>query len=745
MAYSIGPLSKNPFDEDITAQKGIRPLWTLPDLNDQKIVEDWFSNAIDHCERHYSDYFQLQLDNLLVYRGIQWLFQEKYANRFWEKLHVSNRRSPRIVINHVWDAVEYWVSKLTRFRPAVAVNPANAESKDAEDAKVAKDVLDYIWYINEIDRKNAELVRLAKITGEAYRFIEYDPSLGDLHPDYVEQAKNKQRTPLLDSSGNPVMGQDGTPLYIQGCVRVGEVNERVVPGYHVFEEPASDRGKINWCVEWEVVDVDELRAQFPDLADQIKPDGGANIFKDYGVNIAKGENDVILYTLHHKHHPMLEKGRRIKRIKGLILESIELPYTHGKLPYIYLSDIDVPGQIRGMSFIQQVFPIQHQINACASLIYKALVLTAHPKIAVREGSCDITQLVNEATILNYSEEPPMLLNMGGTSNDAFSYINKLEEIFAKISGQYTLSTGQAPSGVRAAKALRVIEDQEDKRAYYMAIKYNEVALVKDAKMALAVAGDFYDDSDGRLARVVGQNNEFRIRQFEVANLSKPYDIRIENTTALSQSPASRIEELIELANVRLPPDAPISTEQFRKLLDLGAIEEFKDVSTRAYVAAKSENEDMRKGVAVLAPTMIEDLIVHWRTHLQDMQSRDFKELFPEEGRVAFIEHMRLTEYLMYKKAFGISDAMGMMLVPPNPLFQQKLVMECPQWPVVFQQPPPGGGMMGNPMAGMGGGMPPPSGDGSGVTPPAPMPPAAEMPMGAPTELPPMAVQPAPIR
>jgi len=744
MGYSIGPLSKNPFDEDVSSFKGIRPFWTIQDLDDSKEVDDWFNKAVEVCDQYYGDYFQLQRDNLLVYRGIHWNFQEKYANRFWEKMQSSNKRSPRIVLNHTWDAVEYWVSKLTRFRPAVAVNPANAESKDADDSKIAKDVLDYIWYINNIDRKNAELVRLAKTTGEAFRFIEYDPSKGDLHPDWVKAQKEKERIPLLDSSGQPVMGQDGSPIFIQSAVRIGEVDERVVPGYHVFEEPTPNREKINWCIEWEVVDVDELRSSYPDLADKIKADGGVDLFKNYGLNIAKSENDCVVYTLHHRHHPKLEAGRKIKRIKGLVLESTELPYSHGKLPYIYLSDIDVPGQSRGMSFIQQIFPIQHQINACASLIYKALVLTAHPKIAMREGSCDITQLVNESTLIQYSDEPPSYLQTSSVSQDAFGYLGKLEEIFNKISGQYTLSTGQAPSGVRAAKALRVLEDQEDKRAYYMAIKYNEVALVNDAKMVLATAGDFYEDSDGRLARVAGKSNEFRIRQFQVANLAKPYDIRIETTTALSQSPAARVEEMIEIANVRLPPDSPVTREQFVKLTDLGAVEEFKDVASRAFSAAKSENEDMRKGQEVPEPSPVEDLIVHWRTHIQEMQGRDFKQLIEEDARQLYLSHLGMTEYLMYKKAFGITDPMGMLLVPPNPLFQQRVMMECGQWPVVFQMPPPGGGILMDPMGG--GGMLPASGGGiSPVMEPGPMPPAEPLSMGEPTALPPMAVEPQPLR
>jgi hypothetical protein len=359
---------------------------------------------------------------------------------------------------------------------------------------------------------------------------------------------------------------------------------------------------------------------------------------------------------------------------------------------------------------------------------------------MREGSCDVTQLVNESTIIQFTEDPPTLLQTGVMPQDMFPYLNKLEEMFNKLSGQFTLSTGQAPSGVRAAKALRLIEEQEDKRAYYMAIKYNEIALIEDAKLTLAVAGDYYDDSDGRLARVVGHNNEYRIRNFEVANLSKPYDIRIETSTALSQSPAARIEELTELAQIRMPPDSLLTREQYIRFLDLGALDEFKDVATAAYTAAKSENDDMRAGRPVAPPSPVEELIPHWRTHLQDMQGRDFKETLPQEAREAFNQHLYLTEYLMWKKAFGVTDAMGSILVMGNEMFKQKLAMECPQWPVLFQVPAPG--MLPQPpMPPM---MPPP-GEVGATMPEAPLDTGEPLPNGADPSLPPMSVEPGPLQ
>jgi len=344
-----------------------------------------------------------------------------------------------------------------------------------------------------------------------------------------------------------------------------------------------------------------------------------------------------------------------------------------------------------------------------------LVLLSHPKIAMPDGACEMTQLVNEATVLTHAPGmPPTLLHMNPPIGEPMQYMDMLTRIMEKLSGTFEMSRGQAPSGVRAAKALRALEEQEDKRSYGFITKFNNLGMVESAKMALSVAGDNYDDSDGRLARVLSKDNEYKMVEFKSANLSKPYDIRIENTTALSQSASARIEELNEMAQIQFAPDSVISKEQYINLIGLSASEEFKDVMTRAVRCAQSENQDILAGAMVAPPTEDEDLIVHWKIHMQVPQSRDFKENTPPERKDAHKKHVMLTEYLMYKKAFGITDATGFPLVAGNPLFMQKLQMECPNWPVYFKMPVPMA------MGGLGGGA-------TSLPPAGPMPPAGPQP------------------
>lgn len=735
----IGPNNRSMFDDIEFSNREITPLWALTDITNEKKLEEWFDNSVLACESYYRDYFQTQMDNLLLYKGVQWLSADRQANRVLDRQgYAGNSRNPRVVINHLADFVTQWVSRLTRYRPAVAIYPARAPQEDADDAKIAKDVLDYIWYEQRIDENLQEFARQMKIFGESYMWILWNPDKGEVHPDYVAAKAQGQQVPITDSKGQPVNNGKGEPMFMTNAPHVGDVDYVLDAPWHTFDQPCRNRRDIDWSIRWYLRDIELIKAEYPDKADDIKADGSPDaLYTGYRLDMARLKNQVVVYELYHRSHKFMEKGRYIKRTKGCILENTDLPYEHGKIPYVYMADIDVPDQIRGMSFFQQLFPLQHQINACASLIYKSLVLFAHPKFTIQDGSCDMQQLLNESTVISYSGGvPPTLLAQSSVAQELFTYLDKLEQTAEKLSGVFTMSRGEAPSGIRAAKALRVLEEQEDKRAYITAIKYNNIGLVENARMTLSVAGSYYDNSDGRLIQIVGRDNEYKIMQFQTANLTKPFHFRIENTTALSQSPAARIDEITEIMQIRFDPQAPISREQFVQLLDLTASDQFKDIITRAVKCAESENDDFLAGRPVDDPTELEDLIAHWKVHAQIFQLRDYKVLTPPDRKAALEEHFGITEYLMFEKAYGITDSTGMQLRVGNPAFGQRLVFECPNFPMLMKTPVPPlmpGAITNN--VGIGGPQP----EASGVINPAPVDNGAPLPQGADTSGPPPTV------
>lgn len=735
----IGPNQRGMFDDLEFSNRELSPFWSIEDIDNEDDVEKWMENAVQCCQTYYRDYFQTQMDNLLLYKGVQWISAERQANRVLDRQGFANTRNPRVVINHLSDFVTQWVSRLTRYRPAVAIYPARAPQEDADDAKIAKDVLDYIWYEQRIDEKLQEFVRQMKIFGESYMWILWNPQKGEIHPDFAKAQQMGKKVPILDSLGNPIKNEKGEPMMMTKAPHIGDLDYVIDAPWHVFDQPCRNRDNIDWSFRWYLEDLEYLKAKYPDRAEDIRADSQINdLYTGYRLDVGKLKNQVVVYEFYHRSHEFLEPGRYVKRVKGCILENTPLPYEHGKIPYLYLSDIDVPDQIRGMSFFQQLFPIQHQINACASLIYKSLVLFAHPKFVIQDGSCDIQNLLNESTIVSYSGGvPPNILTQSPVPQQLFQYLDKLEQTAEKLSGVFAMSRGEAPSGVRAAKALRALEEQEDKRAYITAVKYNNIGLIENARMSLSVAGTYYDDTDGRLAQIAGKDNDYNIRQFQVANLTKPFHFRIQNTTALSQSPAARIDDLNEMMNIQFNPQSPISREQYLQLLDMTADEQFKDIVTRATKCAQSENDDFLAKRPVSMPTETEDLVVHWKIHAQGFQSRNYKELVTPDIKQAFEQHFQITEYLMFEKAYGIQDSMGMPLRMGNPAFAQKLMIECPDFPLLLKSPVPLAlGPMTN--AGLSGG---PNPQATGIINPAPIDPGAPVSNGAgPVGAPPMVPQ-----
>ena len=310
-------------------------------------------------------------------------------------------------------------------------------------------------------------------------------------------------------------------------------------------------------------------------------------------------------------------------------------------------------------------------------------------MVIQDGSCDMQQLLNESTVVSYSGGvPPTLLTQSPVTPELFNHLAKMEETAEKLSGVFTMSRGTAPSGVRAAQALRVLEEQEDKRAYITATKYNNAALIENARMTLSVAGTYYDNSDGRLINIIGKDNEYKIMQFETASLSRPFIFRIENTTALSQSPAARIDDITDLMQMQFSPTSILTREQAIQLLDLTAADQFKDIATRAIKCAQSENDDFLAGRPVKPPTSFEDLVAHWKIHAQIFQSRNYKEVVPPERQAALEEHFLTTEYLMFEKGYGLQDSMGMPIKPGNPNFAMRLSVECPDFPLLLTTPLP---------------------------------------------------------
>ncbi len=654
--------------------QSLTPLWTI-DLNDEDAICEWFKNSVDSLRDRQTARAEVMLKNRDFYAAIQYQVGQEGISRDKEGRPITEKLS-RVVVNQIYDLTEHWVSQMTRFAPAIAVIPPNSEYNDRIAAKLSKAFIDYLFYVNDIDDLLEDMARQSRIFGESYCFIEWNAAKGDKDPRVAEAMDLGIRVPLVDSEGNQVMSQDGEPLFIDSKPKVGDVDYDVVLPWHVFVQPKEKWKDVDWVVKVKAVDADALKAAYPDRADEIDSNATDHQYSIDYLTADTDYNEVLQFEIYHRSTEFLDKGRYIKLIPGVVLENRDLGYSHGELPVVRLTNIDLPGELHGASFFQNILLLQVVLNNLYSLAYTNIALGSHLYWLVpTSGNVDAGKLRNSASVIKYQgTTPPRIESFKTVGTEIFKVIEMVEQKISAISGRQPISQGMVPPGVEAGIAMTFLEEQENQRANVDIKKHNAV-IKKIARMSLAVAGDYYKEEDGRTVRVVGKNNVFSIKALEVAKLGGPYDIRVQRTTALSESKSGRLSQILALEG-RFPGMLP--REQVLDMLDLANDQKFYDLATVAVQSADNENELMLEGNRVASPDRYEEHLVHWQNHVKFIQTRSFKEDLPPEIQQLFFDHIETHEYWIIKKAKEPTV---------SPMFMQKL-QALEQFPLFMVVAPP---------------------------------------------------------
>lgn len=625
----------------------VKPLWAV-DLENEDEVLKWFKCAIDTLKDDQVERAEVMLRNRDFYASIQEIATGKTGiPRDREGKPLVDKFS-RVTVNQVYDLTEHWVSQMTRFAPAIAIIPPNSEYNDRIAAKLSKAFIDYLFYVNDVDDILEDCARQCRLFGESFCFVEWNAAKGDYAPEVGEASALGFRVPLVDAEGSQVNNSDGDPLFIDNKPKVGDVEYDVVLPWHVFVQPKDKWKDVEWIIKVKAVDADYLKAKYPEKAEFI--DANSTDY-EYSVDYLQADtdfNEILQFEIYHKSTEFLDKGRYIKLIPGCILENKDLGYSHGELPVVRLTNIDLPGQLHGASFFQNILLLQVVLNNLYSLGYTNIALGSHLYWLVPvSGNVDVGKLRNSASVIKYQgTTAPRIESFKTVGPEIWKLIEMVERKISSISGRQPISQGVVPPGVEAGIAMTFLEEQENQRAN-VDIKKHNAFIKKLARLSLAVCGDKYKEEDGRTIRIVGKNNVFSVKALDVAKLGGPYDIRVQRTTALSESKSGRLSQILALEG-RFPGMLP--REQILDMLDLANDQKFYDLATVALQASDHENEIMLEGDAVQPPERYEEHIVHWQSHVKFIQTRSFKEDIPPETKQLYFDHIEAHEYFMLEKA-----------------------------------------------------------------------------------------------
>lgn len=641
--------------------KDVPPIWAIK-LDDEKEVLKWLNKDFDNKVKKADSRIRIYREQLALYKGIHYRSQETRNQDFRRDSGDRSVRNPKVVVNHIYDMVENKTAKMSRFRPAIAVLPQNAdEYNDKILSKTYKMLVDTRWQEVDIDGFFRELQRTAYIFGEAYIKTYWNDEIGQVDPYFQRRASNNKVSIKTDQSET---------VNLEFPVRVGDVDYEILAPDRVYPElEVNSWHKVCNVTELEYKPKEEVKALYPKKQEFIREQGHHH-YDTGSIAETKSTGNICIKTFWHKPTKFLPKGLKIVFVKDAVLSMEDYPLKHERLPFRRLTDIDVPTEIHARSFISQVRQLQRHYNNLASGIARNHGLASAPKWVMPAGACKISALNNEVTVVEYKGGvPPRLENTSPTSPEVFSYMEKLEVNIQKLSGIHGISRGTPPAGIRAGVALQFLLEQEQERENNGVAKRNTI-IKEVAKDTIDIMKQYYRDDDNRTIRILGRDNSYMLKSFKRSSKDLKYDVKIQNTSSLPDSKPAKIQSLLDL-NMGFPN--MISQKQVVEMLDLGTDESFKDIVTIAVKSAESENESILAGEKVEEPKPYEDLLTHYDIHLQKLQERQFKEEVPSDRQQALIEHLTVTEYHMWVRA------------KKNALFRQKLMMND-HFPLFFKVP-----------------------------------------------------------
>ena len=351
----------------------------------------------------------------------------------------------------------------------------------------------------------------------------------------------------------------------------------------------------------------------------------------------------------HKVTRFMEKGSYVKYVNSGILEKKDLTelYDHGKLPCVFDTDIDLEGELHGRPFVENIARLQAVHNMVMASMARGYAIASAPKWVAPQGSVSINKTVNEYGLMEYKGAvPPQLVTYSGVPKDSWEYSDKLERYIEKGSSVYGISRGEPPKGIKAAVALQFLDEQELQRESRGMAK-RQRRILDTYKLVLQTMAQHYTPEDGRIFKMLGQDNSYMVKTFNLEGVSS-YDIRMQNTSSLPDSKTGKIAAILDI-NMATQNDPYFGKEEISSILDMGNDQRFRDKLAVSVKAADTVVQRILNGEVNLQPNEWDDFIVQYPIILRSLQERQYKDT--ELGIANELkEYITSMEYLMIEKS-----------------------------------------------------------------------------------------------
>ena len=347
--------------------------------------------------------------------------------------------------------------------------------------------------------------------------------------------------------------------------------ERVFPNEVIIDDAEAINGDPRQYFQRKYIPVEMLKAMFPSKAKDIENaepvDGG-----DAGVS-------KMVECIEAWYLPSSEgadDGRHCILVDGVDL--LVEPYTRSRPPFIFLRWTPRMLGFFAEGLCSQLTGLQVEINHVCRLISTSMAL-ATPKVLLESGSQISSGTINNEIwgIIEYTGSPPTYYVPQTVAPEVMQHLDRIFARAYEIAGISSLeSQAKKPVGLESGVALREYATQASTR--YAAIqRAYESMFLEAADHMLELVRAAADEGKDLDVMSVGEKNLQRIKWSEIKLDKEDYVIRKWPTNLFSDSPASKLQSVTELAQAGL-----IDPAQAMLLLDYPDTEALTHLLTSDY-------------------------------------------------------------------------------------------------------------------------------------------------------------------
>ena len=579
-----------------------------------------------------------------------------------------------------------------KYQPIVV--PSSTDREDKLNATASQKGLEYLSRKIKLEQVYKDAVDYALVCGKGFIWLYWDKSL-------VRKVKDPLTQQVTEAAVGDITASAGSPFEVLvpdiGISRIGDQPEFMRVRLEPIEEFKLRHQDVpdvqDLVADHSKGDLFQYQKQIATLASN-----ASNGLLGVGSGSSTKELDQVTVIEFFKRPCVQYPQGMYALIAGdkVIKYSPLLPYGFAgdtnPYPVVEFCDLDFAGQFWPTTIVEQLIAPQREYhyiraklrNHIAKQVHPKILVSAHSKFPENAWTDEAGEVIRILTPPGIME--PQVIVPPPISQDVWNTLGLIKEEMDTIPTLYRASEGQS-GGATSGFQVNLLQEATDSvhapdiRSHEL--EYEELYKKMRKMMALGYTVP-------RLISAIGRNYIPDVIELSTNNIDQDAEIIVMTASALSNSPAIRTQQVIELWKSVILTDDNNPSEGKRKaltLLDTNGLGEFQEEKRRDEEKARLENLSLMRGQPVEPPLPFDDHVVQYMIHVDETKSPGFA-LWPEPQKqqlyIHIVQHMK---YFNPQQALNTLNELGLGQLGPQLLPQ----MFQPQQ----QQAPPAGGQPAN--------------------------------------------------